>query len=269
MDKSTFKPPRKDVLRRINALLIEEYGARQPTPRDPLDGLVLIILSQATNDLNCDRAFASLKNKFPTWEEVLAASDEEVADAIRSGGLANQKATRIRQLLHEIQEERGNLDLDWMHHATAQECEEYLAKFHGVGPKTIACVLVFFLGKPAFPVDTHVHRVTKRLGWLRPNASAEEAHKVLRDAVPDECKLDLHVNLISHGRAICRAEGSGGPKCGACMVRKYCAYGKALRLPKDTVQKHIRNRFHGSDFFVTVSSQPLDVSDQPNESLGK
>jgi endonuclease-3 len=255
VDKSTWKPPRKDVLRRINALLIEEYGARQPTPRDPLDGLVLIILSQATNDLNCDRAFSSLKSTFPSWEEVLDATDEEVADAIRSGGLANQKAKRIRQLLHDIKADRGNLDLNWMHDAPAAQCENYLAQFHGVGPKTIACVLVFFLDKPAFPVDTHVHRVTKRLGWIRPNASAEEAHKVLAAAVPDECKLDLHVNLISHGRAICKAQGSGGPKCGACLIRKYCTYGKSLRLPKDTAEKHIRNRFHGSDFFVTVQSR--------------
>ncbi len=254
MEKTSFQPPRRDVLRRINALLIEEYGARQPTPRDPLDGLVLIILSQATNDLNCDRAFTSLKSTFPTWDEVLAASDEQVADAIRSGGLANQKAKRIRQLLHDIKAGSGQLNLDWMHAASARECTEYLAQFHGVGPKTIACVLVFFLDKPAFPVDTHVHRVAKRLGWIRPNAGAEEAHKVLEAAVPDECKLALHVNMISHGRAICKAQGSGGPRCGACLIRKYCLYGKSLRLSKDTVQKHVQSTFHGSDFFVTVES---------------
>ena len=259
MEKSTWKPPRQPTLRKINEILIQEYGARQPTPRDPLDGLVLIILSQATNDLNCDRAFASLKSTFPTWEEVLAASDEAVADAIRSGGLANQKARRIRQLLREIQQDRGNLDLNWMHDATAAECETYLSQFHGVGPKTVACVLVFFLGKPAFPVDTHVHRVTKRLGWIRPNASAEEAHKVLRAAVPDECKLDLHVNLISHGRAICKAQGSGGPKCGACVLRKYCTYGKSLRLSRETVRRHTQSTFHGSDFFVTVESASPDT----------
>jgi endonuclease-3 len=209
-------------------LLVQEYGHRTPLVRDALDGLVLIILSQATNDINSDRAFQSLKTKFPTWKEVLAAPPQDVADAIRCGGLANQKAARIKQLLHEIKEERGDLDLSWLHDATSQECIEYLSRFHGVGPKTIACVLVFFLGKPAFPVDTHVHRVTKRLGWLRPQASAEEAHRVLEAAVPDECKLDLHVNLIAHGRAICRAQGNGGPRCDECILLRYCAYGKSI-----------------------------------------
>jgi endonuclease-3 len=246
------KPPTPRAIRAINATLVELYGARQPTPRDPLDGLVLIILSQATNDINCDRAFSSLKNRFPTWDKVLLASDSEVADAIRSGGLANQKATRIRQLLREIEDDRGALDLDWMHEASAQECEEYLQKFHGVGPKTIACVLVFFLGKAAFPVDTHVLRVCQRLGWLRSNASADEAHRVLGKAVPDECKLDLHVNLISHGRAICRAKGNGGPRCGACALRPKCALGRAQKLPRDQIETQTFNRFHGSDFFVTV-----------------
>ena len=250
--QSTLAPPTKRTIRRVHELLRERYGSRQPTPRDPLDGLVLIILSQATNDINCDRAFQSLKTQFPAWDKVLSATDEEVADAIRSGGLANQKAKRIRQLLAEIKADRGSLDLGWMHDATAAECEAYLQKFHGVGPKTIACVLVFFLGKPAFPVDTHVHRVTKRLGWIRPQAGADEAHKVLRDLVPDDYKLDLHVNLISHGRAICRAPGNGGPKCGACLVRRHCEFGRNLKLSKAEIEAQIQSTFHGADFFVTV-----------------
>lgn len=249
------KPPAKRTIRRVNELLIERYGARQPLVRDPLDGLILIILSQATNDINCDRAFSSLKATFPTWDEVLAADVEEVANAIRSGGLANQKAARIQAILRQIKDDSGDLNLDWMHNATTEECRDYMAKFHGVGPKTVACVLVFFLGKAAFPVDTHVHRVTKRLGWIRPQASAEEAHRVLETLIPDACKLDLHVNFISHGRAICRAEGNGGPKCGACLLNKLCAYGK-LRTKDSSGEKPLSStRFHGTDFFVTLESQ--------------
>jgi endonuclease-3 len=247
MKKEEFQPPKSVAILRVHELLKEHYGSRKVSKRDPLDGLVLIILSQATNDINCDRAFTSLKTKFPKWEDVLNAPVDEIADAIRCGGLANQKAARIKKLLQEMHEETGTLDLNWMHNADAEKCREYLKQFHGVGPKTIACVLVFFLDKPAFPVDTHVHRVTKRLGWIRSQASAEEAHKVLEAAVPDECKLDLHVNLISHGRFICRADGNGGPKCGECFLKKLCAYGKTQKV-KITEAKPVDR----SDFFVTV-----------------
>jgi len=248
---STGKPPATRTIRRVNEILIQSYGQRQPSPRDPLDGIVLIILSQATSDINCDRAFNSLKETFPTWESVLAAPVESVADAIRSGGLANQKAARIQKMLREIGDESGTLDLSWMKTATADECRDFLKKFHGIGPKTIACVLVFFLDKPAFPVDTHVHRIARRLGWVRAKSSAEEAHRVLEIAIPDECKLDLHVNMISHGRTLCRAEGNGGPRCGDCPIRKFCAYGKTLCV-KSGATTNPKNRFHGTDFFVTL-----------------
>ena len=249
------RAPTKKTIARVTDLLREEYGSRQPMKRDALDGLVLIILSQATNDINCDRAFSSLKATFPTWDEVLAADVTQVADAIRSGGLANQKAARIQEILRQMKAESGSLNLDWMHDATTTQCRDYLQKFHGVGPKTIACVLVFFLGKPAFPVDTHVHRVTKRLGWIRAQANAEEAHRVLEVAVPDDCKLDLHVNLISHGRAICRAEGNGGPKCGLCLLKKSCAYGKLRTKDKSDTTATSSTRFHGTDFFVTLEKE--------------
>jgi endonuclease-3 len=249
MKKADFTPPTKTTIRRAHELLQEHYGSRKVSKRDPLDGLVLIILSQATNDINCDRAFTALKKTFPTWNAVMNAPVEAVAGSIRCGGLANQKAARIQQLLREMKEDQGELDLSWMHGASAAECEEYLSKFHGVGPKTIACVLVFFLDKPAFPVDTHVHRVTKRLGWIRPQAGPEEAHKILGAIVPDDYKLDLHVNLISHGRFVCRADGNGGPKCGECFLKKLCAYGKSVKTPKDAPPAKPINR---KDFFVTV-----------------
>jgi endonuclease-3 len=206
--------------------------------------------------VNCDRAFQSLKAAFPRWEEVRVAPVGKIADAIRSGGLANQKAGRIKAMLNEIHEESGALNLSWMHAASATQCREYLEQFKGVGPKTIACVLVFFLDKPAFPVDTHVHRILRRLGWIRPKASAEEAHRVMEDLVPDDCKLDLHVNLISHGRSICRAEGNGGPHCAACLIKKHCLYGKSIRLKRGEAAAQHDTGFHGTDFFVTVDIAP-------------
>lgn len=246
------RPPTKAAVRRVNAMLAQQYGRRPPAPRDPLDGLILIILSQATNDINCDRAFRSLKAQFPTWDEVLNAPTAAIAGAIRSGGLANQKAARIQEVLRQLKADSGALDLNWMHAATAEECRTYMSKFHGIGPKTIACVLVFFLNKPAFPVDTHVHRVTKRLGWIRPQAGAEEAHRVLESLVPDECKLDLHVNFISHGRQVCRAQGSGGPRCGECVVRRHCAYGKAIGAKGAPSSARPSAKAHGNDFFVML-----------------
>ena len=243
------------TVRRVNQILIEKYGNRQPRARDPLDGLILIILSQATNDLNCDRAFSSLKTSFPTWDLCLKAPLESVADAIRSGGLANQKAARIQRLLREINDERGDFDLGWMQDASAEACETYLGKFHGVGPKTVACVLVFFLGKPAFPVDTHVFRIAKRLGWIRAKSSPDEAHRVLKTVVPDECKLDLHVNFIAHGRVICRAEGNGGPRCGECPIRRFCAFGKSVKVGELKPAPDSSEKARDPDFFVTIKQK--------------
>lgn len=245
--------PTKQTVRRVNAILVEKFGTRVVHKRDPLDGLILIILSQATSDLNCDRAFSSLKAEFPAWKQCLDAPVEQVADAIRSGGLANQKAARIQQLLREIQEQRGDLNLGFLHDLPARECEAYLSKFHGVGPKTVACVLVFFLDKPAFPVDTHVFRICRRLGWIRPKASPDEAHRVLHDLVPDECKLDLHVNLIAHGRLTCRADGNGGPKCGVCSIKRFCEFGKSLRVAPGEDAAQISSR--DPDFFVTIKAK--------------
>lgn len=238
----------------MHELLLERYGEKIARKRDPLDGMIIIMLSQATNDLNCDRAFTSLKGTFPTWDEVLRAPVEKIADAIRMGGLANQKAARIKQLLQDIQDEQGNLDLSWMQGASAEKCRAFMERFKGVGPKTIACVLVFFLDKPAFPVDTHVHRVTKRLGWIREKAGTDEAHRVLEEVIPDEYKLNLHCNIIQHGRAICRATGNGGPRCQECVLVRHCAYARenlspsAIKAARPSSTPFPAN----SDFFVTV-----------------
>ncbi len=260
--------PTKQTVRRVNAVLIEKFGTRTVNKRDPLDGLILIILSQATNDVNCDRAFSGLKAAFPTWRECLDANVKAIADSIRSGGLANQKAARIQQLLREIQDERGDLNLGFLHDLPARECETYLSKFHGVGPKTVACVLVFFLDKPAFPVDTHVFRICKRLGWIRPKSNPDEAHRTLHDLVPDECKLDLHVNFIAHGRLTCRADGNGGPKCGECSIKQFCAFGKNLKIAPG--ESAVQSGKGAPDFFVTIKAKTqlenVDGAEQVMES---
>jgi endonuclease-3 len=262
MTALTTPPIAKQTVRRVNELLVEKFGTRTPSKRDPLDGLVLIILSQATNDHNCDRAFNSLKQTFPDWKMALDAPIEAVADSIRSGGLANQKAARIKQLLREIWEERGDFDLSFLFDLPASDCEAYLSKFHGVGPKTVACVLVFFLDKPAFPVDTHVHRIVKRLGWIREKASPDEAHRVLKDLVPNDCKLDLHVNFIAHGRLTCRADGNGGPRCGECIIKKFCATGKSLRIKRTEGAQITAER----DFFVTIKAKKdIEATTQTEE----
>ena len=192
---------------------------------DPLDELVMTVLSQHTSDVNTARAFAGLKERLPEWEAVLRAPSKEVADAIRSGGLADQKAPRIQAILREVERREGGLTLARLEEMGDGEVEDYLCSLPGVGPKTAACVLVFSLGRPAFPIDTHVHRVTKRLGWIAPKASADAAHAVLKRGVPAEVRYELHVQLIQHGRTICKAQR---PLCTECVLLDVCAEGPRL-----------------------------------------
>ena len=222
-DPSAFLPPGGRRIRAVQRRLRRQQGPLTPKPDLPaLDQLVATVLSQNTSDRNSSRAFESLKRRFPTWEEVLQAPVEELADAIRSGGLADLKAVRIRRILALIQEREGGVTLDRLSQLSDDEVEDYLVSLPGVGPKTAACVLVFSLGRAAFPVDTHVHRVTARLGWLAPRATAEEAYRLLRRRVPPDIRYDLHVGLVVHGRTICRP---ARPLCPACVLRDLCAYG--------------------------------------------
>ncbi len=239
------------TVRLVHRKLLQRFGSRTPSKRDPLDGLILILLSQATNDINTDRAFTSLKATFPDWKMALDAPTDKIADAIRRGGLANQKAARIKVILQQIWEAQGDFDLSFLHDRTADECEEYLNQFHGVGPKTVACVLMFFLDKPAFAVDTHVFRILKRLGWIRAKASPDEAHRVCKTLVPDEYKLDLHINMIAHGRVTCRADGNGGPKCGECVIKSECDFGRDLDVAAGQSVISARD----PDFFVTIKQK--------------
>jgi len=191
-------------------------------PRLPiLDEVVATVLSQHTSDLNSERAFGQLKAAFPDWEQVLDAAVGQVADAIRCGGIAEVKARRIQQILGAIRAREGRVDLGRLHDLDDAAVEEYLTSLPGVGPKTAACVLVFSMGRAAFPVDTHVHRIATRLGWISPATTAAKAHQILGQAVPPDIRYDLHIALIVHGRTVCKAQR---PRCGECLLRDQCDY---------------------------------------------
>jgi len=204
----------------INQLLAKEYGDRQQRRhRDPLSELIATILSQNTSDVNSGRAFVSLVDTFGNWEEVARANVVEIAAAIRSGGLSWIKAARIKEILRLIQEERGLLDLTFLDSQPISEARAWLRKLPGVGPKTAGCVLLFSLGKPVLPVDTHVYRVAKRLGLIADSVSIEQAHELLEAMIlPDDIYL-FHMNLVEHGRGVCRSQR---PKCAECVLREGC-----------------------------------------------
>jgi endonuclease-3 len=205
-----------DVLARLRAY----YGSPEPRRSDgPLAELVQTILSQNTSDVNTERAFASLWDTFGAWEAILAAPAPAIADAIRSGGLAEIKAPRIKGVLAAIKADRGNLSLDFLADLPLDEARTYLTSLKGVGPKTAACVLLFALGMPALPVDTHVHRVSQRLGLIGPKVAAEPAHRLLEASIPPDQMFDAHMLLIKHGRVLCKALR---PRCEACPLVDVC-----------------------------------------------
>jgi endonuclease-3 len=206
----------------IHNRLLEFYGEptwREPLP--PLDELISTILSQNTNDNNRDRAFFALRQRFPTWDLVRDAPGKEIIEIIRPAGLANQKGPRIQQVLREITNQRGSLDLSFLQEMNAQDARSWLMQFKGVGPKTAAIVLQFSLGIPAFPVDTHVHRVCGRLGLRPEKMMADEAHDHLAALLPPETYYSAHLNFIRLGREICAARR---PNCEKCPLQNACSY---------------------------------------------
>jgi endonuclease III len=214
------------LAREIHGRLLDSYG--QPTWRNPLppvDELVSTILSQNTNDINRDRAFESLRRHFPTWEAVRDAEPGSIVAAIRMAGLANQKGPRIQQVLREISSERGSLDLSFLRDLPLEEARAWLMRFKGVGPKTAAIVLLFSLGRPAFPVDTHIYRVTGRVGLRPEKMTVENAHILLEKLFPPEAYYAAHLNIIRLGREICIARK---PACERCPLREVCNYAKNL-----------------------------------------
>jgi endonuclease III len=211
-----------ELAEKIHQRLLEAYG--QPTwrnPLPPLDELVSTILSQNTNDVNRDRAFESLRMRFSTWEDVRDADPEQVIQAIRTAGLANQKGPRIQEALRSITLQRGSLDLNFLADLSRDEAHDWLMNFKGVGPKTAAIVLLFSLGKPAFPVDTHIYRVSGRLGLRPQKMNVEQAHKHLSQLFPPEAYFAAHLNIIRLGREICQARR---PNCEICPLMDLCAY---------------------------------------------
>jgi endonuclease III len=217
--------PQQDEIRAVQGRLRASQGPFIPKPGLPIiDELVATVLSQHTSDVNSERAFARLKERFPSWEQVADAPEDMVADAIRAGGIANQKARRIQQILAAIEEREGKLDLSRLHECDDAAVESYLRALPGVGPKTAACVLVFSMGRAAFPIDTHVHRMALRLGWIPPRATADQAYAALAPLIPAEIRYDLHVAMITHGRTVCRARQ---PACDDCVLRDLCSYPEA------------------------------------------
>jgi len=206
----------------VHNRLLAFYG--EPTwrnPLPPLDELVSTILSQNTNDANRDRAYASLRKCFPSWEAVRDAKTEEIIEAVRIAGLANQKGPRIQAVLNSITDQRGSLDLSFLYEIPANEAYEWLLQFKGVGPKTASIVLQFSLNKPAFPVDTHIYRISGRMG-LRPiKMTADAAHQHLANQFQPETYYTAHLNIIRLGREICKARK---PLCESCPLHDICPH---------------------------------------------
>ena len=206
----------------VRRRLLDAYG--QPVWRSDLDSisqLVSTILSQNTNDANRDLAYERLRARLPSWEQVRDADTAAVIDAIRPAGLANQKGPRIQEALRFITRERGELSIDFLAKWPVERARAWLSSINGVGPKTAAIVLLFSLGKPAFPVDTHIHRVTQRLGLIGPRVSREQAHEELAELVDPEDYYTFHLNVIRHGRQVC---SSRAPRCHLCTLQDLCDY---------------------------------------------
>jgi endonuclease III len=217
--------PLRPIALEIHQRLLEKYGDpvwREPLP--PLDELVSTILSQNTNDRNRDTAFNNLRKHFPGWDAVRDAEPDLVIEAIRSAGLANQKGPRIQEALRSITTERGELDLDFLREYSPEEVRLWLTRLNGVGPKTAAIVMQFSLDMPAFPVDTHIYRVSGRLGIRPQKMTADQAHAYLDKLLPPETYYAAHLNLIRLGREICQARR---PLCPLCPLQDLCAFAQA------------------------------------------
>jgi len=223
-----LRPPRQLIKKaqHIYQLLERHFG--QPSWRQPLpalDELISTILSQNTNDSNRDLAFARLKDRFPSWEALRDGDMNEIIDAIRPAGLANQKAPRIQSILVQISSERGSLNLDFLKELPKPEARAWLSRFKGVGPKTAAIVLQFSLGMPTFPVDTHIYRVSGRLGLRPEKMNVTATHDWMEALFTEEQYGPAHLNLIRLGREICMARQ---PRCGICPLSGECDYFRKL-----------------------------------------
>jgi len=208
------------TVKQVLALLKREYSVPEWKPdHTPISVLVQTILSQNTSDINSTRAFESLLASFGSWESVANADIEAIEQAIRCGGLGGVKARCIKQVLREIERKRGKLELDFLGWLPLSEARDWLEQLPGVGVKTASCVLLFSLGMPALPVDTHILRVAKRLGLINPDQSAVKAHQLLGKLVPSQDIYQFHILMIEHGRTICQARR---PLCQGCVLKEMC-----------------------------------------------
>jgi len=222
LDKVDNFDARKAKYAPISAALTEVYGRLDwARNQDGMDELISCILSQSTNDINRDRAFARLKERFPDWEAVRFAELEDLIDAVRPAGLANQKAPRIQNALEVIFEKAGAYSIDFLNDLSLDEAKAWLVSLKGIGPKTAAIVLCFAYGRPAFPVDTHIYRVSKRVGFLPEKLSADDAHPVMEAIAPPEDYYQFHIQLIQHGRDTCHARK---PACERCSLVDHCDF---------------------------------------------
>lgn len=201
---------------------VPEWGG----PRPPIDSLIQTVLSQSTSDTNSHRAFAELRKRFPTWDEALAAGPGAIERAIRSGGLARQKSVRIHAILRWVRDQFGELSLDFLHDRPDAEAFELLLPLKGVGVKTVAVMLLFACGRDCFAVDTHVQRVTRRVGLVPEKAGADRIFELMKPLLPRGKALSFHLNLLKLGRTICRPTD---PACPQCPLRRLCKYTKANR----------------------------------------
>jgi endonuclease-3 len=212
----------KTKVRRITLLLEKQYGIpRRERSGDPLDILIGTILSQNTNDRNRDKAYQRLRTRFPHWEDVLEARTRSIVSAIRPGGLAGQKARRIHEILHWIKEREEKVSLVFLKKMGFEEIKKTIGALKGIGPKTLHCLLLFGLGREAFPVDTHILRIGKRVGLLPEWMGAEKAHAWIVPFLPKGKCLSLHLNLIRFGRSVCKARK---PQCHICFLTKECLH---------------------------------------------
>ena len=223
MTKPTYTLEQKYTA--VHQTLVDAYG--KPTWRQhlpPVDELVSTILSQSTSDINRDKGFYALKERYPDWESVMNAPEAEIIETIRPAGLANQKGPRIQAALRYVQAHQGEISLNFIADLPLSEAKMWLTAIKGIGPKTAAIILLFAFGRPAFPVDTHVHRITGRLGLIGPNVTADKAHAILENMGDPDTFYPLHLNFIRHGREICVARK---PKCKQCPLQTYCDFYQA------------------------------------------
>ncbi len=217
---------KKQLAAKVHQLLLDKYGPPTWRPHlSPVGEMVSTILSQNTNDLNRDIAYDSLLERFPSWEEVRDAPENLVIESIKTAGLANQKGPAIQNALRIISDERGEIELDFLKSIGNQDASDWLVRLKGVGPKTAAIVMLFALDMPAFPVDTHIHRITGRLGIRPTSLNADKSHPYLADQFDPETYYAVHLGLIRLGREICKARQ---PLCQECPLRRICEYYQNL-----------------------------------------